>query len=85
MKNALGDARSRDAIDRRQLDRLAHTVLDRPATELSSIARHNPALVSEWIAEIRNLRDEVDAEKRALETALERLQDLSGEAERRRA
>ena len=82
MRHTPFDARALDEFERRQLDRLADAVLLRPATELNSIARENPALVREWISEIQSRRDEVEAKKAALDTALQRLVRI---AERGRA
>lgn len=60
-------------FERVQLARLARSVLERPAGEVKAIAADNPALVREWIAEIRSSRDAAEAEARLMTAALHRL------------
>ena len=73
MRTPTGRDFNRDDLAHRQLARLAQGVIERSPDELSDIVDANPALVGEWMAELRQHRDGLESEVRDLDAALLRL------------
>lgn len=72
MPNANAAKLARD-FARTERARLARSILERPASEVAAIAADNPALVREWMAEMRRSREEAEAEARMMASALQHL------------
>jgi hypothetical protein len=60
-------------FDRIERARLARAILQRPSSEVAAIAADNPALVHEWMSEIRRSHEEAEAEARMMASALRHL------------
>jgi len=80
-----GSPETSDTIARVQLDRLAATILARSPNELAEIANVNPAIYSEWIAELTRRNDEARQEAQRVSRALETLIEAPRRARRGRA
>lgn len=73
MPNTQLDRRPIDDIEARQLERLARSILDQTSGDLAEMMRTNPALVREWIAEMRARRDALESEASTLTKALHKV------------
>ncbi len=73
MRASIGRNLASDDITKAQIERLARNLIDRSPDELSGIAESNPALVREWVTEMRQRREVLEAEVLALDAALHRL------------
>lgn len=73
MPNTQFDRRPIDDIEARQLERLARSILDQTSGDLAEVMRSNPALVREWISEMRTRRDALESEASTLTKALHKV------------
>lgn len=68
-----GTPETSDSITRVQLERLAASILMKSPRELAEIASVNPAIYSEWIAEIARRNAEAREEAQKMSKALQSL------------
>lgn len=73
MANTQTDRRPTGDIEGRQVERLARAILDQTCGDLADVMRSNPALVRDWIAEMRARRDALETEASMLTKALHKV------------